>query len=184
MEIPRHFFMDEAFADWAYKDVPFKIEAEQTISQPFTVASMTELLEVRPTDKILEVGTGSGYQASVLSYLRAKVYTIERQAILHDQTSKLLESLGFDRIRLLYGDGYLGYERFAPYDKIIVTAGAPTIPNALLDQLAVGGILVIPVNSIDGTQEMIKIFKPSVATFEKSSHGIFRFVPLLPGVNN
>ncbi len=184
MEIPRHFFMDEAFADWAYKDVPFKIEAEQTISQPFTVASMTDLLEVKPTDKILEVGTGSGYQASVLSFLNAKVYSIERQAILHDKTSKLLLDLGFDKIRLLYGDGYQGYERFAPFDKIIVTAGAPEIPKPLLQQLAIGGLLVIPVNLEDGTQEMCKIKKVSDDSFEKSSHGIFRFVPLLPGVNN
>lgn len=184
MEIPRHFFMDEAFADWAYKDVPFKIEAEQTISQPFTVALMTSLLEVNSKDKILEVGTGSGYQACVLSYLGAKVYSIERQPILHHKTSKFLAELGYDKIRLLYGDGYKGYERFAPFDKIIVTAGAPYIPRPLIDQLKVGGILVIPVDANEGEQEMFKITKTSENTYSKSSHGTFRFVPMLPGTND
>lgn len=183
MAIPRHYFMDEAFADWAYKDVPFKIEAEQTISQPFTVAFMTQLLEVSPKLKILEVGTGSGYQASVLSYLGAKVYSIERQPILHEKTSSFLSSIGFDRIRLLYGDGYQGYKRFAPFDRIIVTAGATEVPKPLLDQLMIGGILVIPVNLPDGGQEMIKIQKISEGQFSKTSHGVFRFVPMLPGVN-
>lgn len=184
MDIPRHFFLDDAFADWAYKDVPFKIEADQTISQPYTVAFMTMLLDVKPKDRIFEVGTGSGFQAAVLSYLGAKVYSIERQATLHDSTQELLEKLGFDKIRLLYGDGYKGYLRFAPFDKIIVTAGAPYIPQDLLDQLAIGGIMVIPVDKEgEDVQEMIKIVRVSETQYKKTSHGLFRFVPMLPGTN-
>lgn len=183
-DIPRHYFIDNAFADWAYKDVPFKIGADQTISQPYTVAFMTSLLEVKKGDRIFEVGTGSGYQACVLAYLGAKVYSIERQATLHKKTSEFLKKLGYGQIRLLYGDGYKGYPRFAPFDKIIVTAGAPYIPEDLLSQLEIGGILVIPVDTIDSdTQEMIKVVRVSEKKFNKTSHGKFRFVPMLPGVN-
>jgi protein-L-isoaspartate(D-aspartate) O-methyltransferase len=183
-DIPRHYFIDNAFADWAYKDVPFKIGADQTISQPYTVAFMTSLLDVKKGDRIFEVGTGSGYQACVLAYLGAKVYSIERQATLHKKTSEFLEKLGYGQIRLLYGDGYKGYPRFAPFDKIIVTAGAPYIPEDLLSQLEIGGILVIPVDiNDDETQEMIKVVRVSETKFNKTSHGKFRFVPMLPGVN-
>ena len=179
--IPRHLFLDEAFAEWAYKDVPFKIDAEQTISQPSTVAAMTELLDVSPKETILEIGTGSGYQACVLAYLGAKVYTVERQPVLFKKTSRFLESIGYGQIRTLYGDGYQGYERFAPYDKIIVTAGAPFIPSALLDQLKKGGCLVIPIDLPDGNQLMKKITKNDIGNFTESDHGLFRFVPMLPG---
>ncbi len=183
MDIPRHYFVDEAFADWAYKDVPFKIEANQTISQPYTVAFMTSLLEVKSTDRILEVGTGSGFQACVLSYLGAKVYSIERQTLLYKKTSEFLSSIGYDRIRLLLGDGYKGYDRFAPFDKIIVTAGAPYIPSSLLDQLKPEGHLVIPVDIENGFQEMVRCTKRNDGSIEKRTYGRFKFVPMLPGVN-
>ncbi|MBP6447312.1 MAG: protein-L-isoaspartate(D-aspartate) O-methyltransferase, partial [Saprospiraceae bacterium] len=135
MEIPRHYFLDKAFSDWAYKDVAFPIDADQTISQPYTVAVQTTLLNVKKGDKILEIGTGSGYQACVLSYLGAKVYTIERQKKLFDKTSKFLQDIGFGQVRTLYGDGYLGTPRFAPFDKILLTAAATEIPQQLIDQL-------------------------------------------------
>lgn len=183
MNIPRHFFIEAAFADWAYKDVPFKIDADQTISQPYTVAFMTQLLDVKPGDKILEVGTGSGFQACILDYLGAKVYSIERQEVLYHKTGQLLRDIGFDRIRLFYGDGYQGYERFAPYDKVIVTAGAPEIPKALIEQLTIGGSLIIPVDCSDQHQEMVKIDRTGPNSFVKNSHGLFKFVPMLPGSN-
>lgn len=181
-EIPRHKFIDEGFAAWAYKDVPFKIDADQTISQPYTVAFMTQLLEVKSSDKILEVGTGSGYQACVLAYLGAKVYTIERQESLFLKTNKLLVSMGFSLIRTLLGDGYEGAPRFAPFDKIIVTAGAREVPMKLFHQLKIGGFMVIPVGEGD-TQEMLKLTKVNETDIVKESHGGFIFVPFLPGVN-
>jgi protein-L-isoaspartate(D-aspartate) O-methyltransferase len=182
LDIPRHFFLEPAFAEWAYKDVPFKIEADQTISQPLTVAKMTTLLDVKEGDRILEIGTGSGFQACVLSYMGAKVYSIERQEKLHQQALHFLPSLGFENIRLLLGDGYEGAPLFAPYDKIIVTAGATEIPNKLLAQLKVDGLMVIPVGADDRT--MFRIKKISPTSFEKEDHGVFKFVPFLPGVNS
>jgi protein-L-isoaspartate(D-aspartate) O-methyltransferase len=180
--IPRHYFLDQAFDDWAYKDVAFPIDADQTISQPFTVAMQTQLLKVKPKDKILEIGTGSGYQACVLSYLGAKVYTIERQEKLYLQTSEFLPEIGFGNIRTLFGDGFKGAPRFAPFDKILITAAAPEIPGALLEQLKVGGYLVIPLGEGE-IQEMLRLTKVSDKKIKKEKFGSYRFVPLLKGVN-
>lgn len=182
LEIPRHFFLDPGFAEWAYKDVPFKIGADQTISQPFTVAFMTQLLEVEASDTILEVGTGSGYQACVLSFLGAKVYSIERQELLYKNALEFLPKIGFGQIRLLFGDGYEGAPRFAPFDKIIVTAGAKELPTKLIDQLKVGGCLVVPLGGEDN-QEMIKITKTGDKELFQENFGTFKFVPFLPGVS-
>lgn len=181
-DIPRHFFLDIAFADWAYKDVAFPIDADQTISQPYTVAIQTMLLEIQPGDKVLEIGTGSGFQACVLSYLGCKVYTIERQKTLYDKTELLLKKLGFGRIRTLFGDGFQGAPRFAPYDKIIVTAGASELPRKLFDQLKVGGYMVIPYGTGD-VQKMLRLTKGENNTIKKEDFGDFKFVPFLKGVN-
>ncbi len=180
LQIPRHFFLDKAFGDWAYKDVAFPIDADQTISQPYTVAVQTSLLEVKKGDKILEIGTGSGFQACVLAFMGAKVYTIERQESLYHKTSKLLSDIGFGHIRTLFGDGYLGAPRFAPFDKILVTAGATDMPEKLLEQLAPGGIMVIPVGN-ESVQEMVQVFKNTDGSVNSMTHGEFRFVPFLPG---
>lgn len=180
--IPRHFFLDQAFADWAYKDVAFPIDADQTISQPYTVAMQTHLLDIQPRDKVLEVGTGSGYQACVLSFLGAKVYTIERQEKLYQKTADFLPEIGFGSIRTLFGDGYKGAPRFAPFDKILITAGAPYIPEALVEQLKEGGYLVVPLG--DGeVQEMIRIKKLEGGKLKQEKFGSYRFVPLLKGIN-
>ncbi len=180
--IPRHFFIDQAFAEWAYKDVPFKIDADQTISQPYTVAFMTHLLDVKIGDKILEIGTGSGFQAALLAFMGAKTYTIERQEALYIKTGKLLHKLGFDQIRLLLGDGFEGSPRFAPFDKIIVTAGAESVPQKLLEQLAVGGRMIIPVGDYNDVLKMKRITKTSPNSFSEENFGNFKFVPFLPGV--
>lgn len=182
LKIPRHYFLDRAFEDWAYRDVAFPIDAEQTISQPYTVARQTELLDIHPGEKVLEVGTGSGYQAIVLSELGAKVYTIERQQRLFEKTHKLLSKMGYSKIRTLFGDGYKGASRFAPFDKILVTAGAKEIPEALLRQLKVGGNMVIPVGR-GAIQKMIKIIKLDTDKYEQEEFGDFSFVPLLKGIN-
>ena len=181
MEIPRHYFLDKAFSDWAYKDVAFPIDADQTISQPYTVAVQTTLLNVKKGDKILEIGTGSGYQACVLSYLGAKVYTIERQKKLFDKTSKFLQDIGFGQVRTLYGDGYLGTPRFAPFDKILLTAAATEIPQQLIDQLKPGGIMVAPLGSGD-IQQMKRIIKNTDGTIREENFGNYRFVPFLKGI--
>ena len=181
MEIPRHYFLDKAFSDWAYKDVAFPIDADQTISQPYTVAVQTTLLNVKKGDKILEIGTGSGYQACVLSYLGAKVYTIERQKKLFDKTSKFLQDIGFGQVRTLYGDGYLGTPRFAPFDKILLTAAATEIPQQLIDQLKPGGIMVAPLGSGD-IQPMKRIIKNTDDTIREENFGNYRFVPFLKGI--
>ena len=182
LNIPRHYFLDEAFFQWAYKDAAFPIEVGQTISQPFTVAMQTTLLEVEKGEKILEIGTGSGFQACILSYLGAKVYTIERQKVLFEKTDKLLRQIGFRRVRTLFGDGFKGAPRFAPFDKIIITAGATEIPQSLLDQLKDGGIMVVPAGSGD-SKLMYKITKQG-DKIVKEEHGQYRFVPMLQGVNN
>lgn len=179
-EIPRHFFLDKAFEEWAYKDVPFPIESNQTISQPYTVAFQTSLLRVEKGDKILEIGTGSGYQASVLSQMGAKVYSIERQQKLYKITNQFLPTIGFGNIRLLLGDGYIGSERFAPFDKVLVTAGATFVPDPLIQQLKVGGVLVIPVG--DKVQKMLRITKVSEDGVDTENFGDFRFVPFLKGI--
>ena len=177
--IPRHQFLDSSFLKFAYQDQAFPIGSGQTISQPYTVAFQTELLNIKRGDKVLEVGTGSGYQACVLAELGAKVYTIERQKKLFDKTKKLLELLKYRKIKTFYGDGYKGLPTFGPFDKAIVTAGAPFIPDELLHQLKIGGKLVIPVDLEPGLQEMVCITRISEKEFEQRKYGQFRFVPLL-----
>jgi len=172
--------LDKAFGEWAYKDKAFPIDADQTISMPYTVAKQSELLKVRQGDKILEVGTGSGYQAAVLLTMGAKVYTIERQQILFQKTEALLSEMGLGQIRTLYGDGYKGASRFAPFDKILVTAGASTFPHELMRQLKKGGIMVIPEG--DSThQKMIRYTKRAEGSWQREDHGECAFVPMLNG---
>jgi len=175
--IPRHFFFDSALHSHAYEDKAFPIGEGQTISQPYTVAFQTELLEVKPGDKILEVGTGSGYQASVLYLLEAEVHTIEYQPKLYERTKKFLPRLGV-KINFYQGDGSKGFPNKAPYDKIIVTAGAPVVPNELLKQLKINGILVIPVGD-RSTQKMMKLTKVSDSRILQEEFDNFAFVPLL-----
>jgi len=176
-KIPRHFFFNSAFLQFAYDDVAFQIGEGQTISQPYTVARQTELLEVRKGDKILEIGTGSGYQASILSALGAEVFSIERQKKLHDKAKIMLESLKC-RVQCFYGDGYKGLPEFAPFDRAIVTAAAPYIPEPILQQLKPRGILVIPVGT-ENIQVMKKIRKISDNEYDTKDFGNFSFVPLL-----
>ncbi|GAA3516099.1 protein-L-isoaspartate(D-aspartate) O-methyltransferase [Aquimarina addita] len=180
-KIPRHLFMDSGFDDHAYQDKAFPIGADQTISQPFTVAFQTELLEVKRGDKILEIGTGSGYQTAVLCELGAKVYSIERQQELFKKTKLFLPKLGYRPKHLSFGDGYKGLVEYAPYKGIIVTAGAPYVPKPLLSQLAIGGRLVIPVGN--DPQVMTLFIRKSEKEFEKREFGEFRFVPLLEDKN-
>lgn len=176
-EIPRHLFMDSGFLDHAYQDKAFPIAADQTISQPYTVAFQTELLQVKKGHKILEIGTGSGYQTAVLCLLGAQVYSIERQHELYKKTSKFLPKLGYRAKKLTFGDGYIGMETEAPFDSIIVTAGAPFVPKPLLSQLKVGGRLVIPVG--EDVQTMTLFVRKGPRDFEQHEFGEFRFVPLL-----
>ncbi len=180
-KIPRHLFMDSGFLDHAYQDKAFPIAADQTISQPYTVAFQTELLQVKPGDKVLEIGTGSGYQTAVLCELGAKVFSIERQNELYKKTSKFLPKLGYRPKKLIFGDGYIGLDTEAPFDSIIVTAGAPFVPKALLSQLKVGGRLVIPVGS--DVQTMTLFVRKGPKSFEQHEYGEFRFVPLLEDKN-
>ena len=179
--VPRHLFLDSSFEDHAYQDKAFPIGAEQTISQPYTVAFQTELLEVKPDYKILEIGTGSGYQTAVLLHLKAKVYTIERQLELFKKTKLFFSKMGYRPKKYIFGDGYKGLPEEAPFDGIIVTAGAPYVPNPLLAQLKIGGKLVIPVGDED--QIMTVFFRKSEKEFEKKEYGSFRFVPLLEDKN-
>ncbi|WP_313111081.1 protein-L-isoaspartate(D-aspartate) O-methyltransferase [Aequorivita sediminis] len=180
-KIPRHLFMDSSFVDHAYTDKAFPIAADQTISQPYTVARQTELLEVKKGYKILEIGTGSGYQSAVLLELGVTLFTIERQNELFKKTKLFLPKLGYKPKRMIFGDGYIGLEEEAPYDGIIVTAGAPFVPNPLLAQLKIGGKLVIPVG--ENVQIMTVFTRKSETEFVKEEHGEFRFVPLLEDKN-
>ena len=179
--LPRHYFLDSAFSDDAYEDKPFPIGEGQTISQPYTVAFQSSLLMVEPGMRVLEIGTGSGYQAATLSLMGANVYTIERHEALYETTRELLRLIDLKNIRCFLGDGYAGLPHHAPFDRILVTAGAPFVPPALLDQLAIGGFLVIPVDIAD-YQEMQRIHRKSADTFETENFGRFRFVPFVKGV--
>lgn len=181
-KVPRHLFMESTFIQFAYKDQAFPIGAGQTISQPYTVAFQTQLLQVEKGDKILEVGTGSGYQAAVLLEMGARVFTIERQKELYNRVHKFLSEIGYNPA-CFFGDGYKGLPGFAPFDKIIVTAGAPEIPEGLISQLVIGGIMVIPVGN-DQRQEMKLVTRISENDFKTENHGDFIFVPLLKGTVN
>jgi len=179
--IPRHLFMDSGFVGHAYEDKAFPIAADQTISQPYTVARQTELLEVKKGDKVLEIGTGSGYQSAVLLEMGVVLYTIERQNELFKKTQLFLPKLGYKPKRMIFGDGYIGLQEEAPFNGIIVTAGAPFVPQPLLAQLKIGGKLVIPVG--DDVQIMTVFTRKSDSEFEKEEFGEFRFVPLLEDKN-
>ncbi len=180
-KIPRHLFMDSSFEDHAYQDKAFPIAADQTISQPYTVAFQSELLQVKNGDKVLEIGTGSGYQTAVLCELGTKVYSIERQKELFKKTKLFLSKLGYRPKHLSFGDGYKGLVEHAPYKAIIVTAGAPYVPKPLLSQLEINGRLVIPVG--EDVQIMTLFIRKSETQFEKHEFGEFRFVPLLENKN-
>lgn len=176
-KIPRHLFLDSSFLEYAYDDKPFPIGSGQTISQPFTVAFQTELLEVERGQKVLEIGTGSGYQACVLEEIGAKVFSVERQKKLFVKTKAFLQKLGY-KAKLFYGDGNKGLQAFAPYDRILITAAAPEITEELIKQLKPGGILVVPLGK-GGVQSMIKMTKDKNGKITSENFGDFRFVPLL-----
>lgn len=178
--LPRHFFLEKAFEEWAYEDKPFPIGNEQTISQPYTVAYMSALLEVRPREKILEIGTGSGYQAAVLALLGGRVFTVERHETLYLQAQERLRSMDMSAIRCYHRDGFKGLPEFAPFQKIMVTAGAPTVPEALRQQLAIGGVMVIPVG--EKAQKMHRIERIDEHHYDEKIMGDFRFVPFLKGL--
>lgn len=179
--VPRHMFMDSSFEGHAYQDKAFPIAANQTISQPYTVAFQTQLLELSANQAVLEIGTGSGYQTAVLLKCKTKVYTIERQLELFKKTNLFFKKMGYRPKKVIFGDGYKGLPENAPFDRIIVTAGAPEVPKALLSQLKVGGRLVIPVGFED--QIMTLYTRSSEKEFEKTEYGSFRFVPLLEDKN-
>lgn len=176
-KIPRHLFIDSSFEAHAYQDKAFPIAANQTISQPYTVAFQSQILKVTKDDKVLEIGTGSGYQTAVLLELKAEVYTIERQLELFKKTSLFLPKLGYRPKKFIFGDGYKGLTEKAPFDKIIVTAGAPYVPKSLLAQLKIGGMLLIPVG--DASQIMTQFIRKSATEFDKKELGDFAFVPML-----
>jgi protein-L-isoaspartate(D-aspartate) O-methyltransferase len=178
-KVPRHLFMDSSFIKFAYKDQAFPIGSGQTISQPYTVAFQTELLEIKPLDKVLEVGTGSGYQAAVLMEMGARVYTIERQKELYMKVQMQLPKMGY-KPSFFYGDGYQGLPTYGPFDKILITAAAPEIPPALLEQLKTGGFLVVPLGG-PGSQVMTRVEKTGPGEYTTQEHGLFVFVPMLKG---
>jgi len=180
-KIPRHLFIESSFEGHAYQDKAFPIAANQTISQPYTVAFQTELLQASPNQKILEIGTGSGYQTAVLLALQTKVYSIERQLELFKKTRIFFNKMGYRPKKMIFGDGYKGMPEEAPFDGIVVTAGAPEVPKALLGQLKIGGRLVIPVGNED--QIMTLFVRKSDKEFQKTEYGSFRFVPLLEDKN-
>lgn len=182
--VPRHlFFFDTAFLQHAYEDKAFPIGNGQTISQPYTVAFQTELLELKPRMKVLEIGTGSGYQSAVLAQLGVKIFTIERQHQLYMKAEALLDELKI-KARCFYGDGYKGRPSYAPFDRILVTCGAPEIPEGLKGQLKVGGRMVIPVGGVNQVQKMITLDKISESEYKMTEHGDFQFVPMLENTNN
>jgi protein-L-isoaspartate(D-aspartate) O-methyltransferase len=175
--VPRHFFLDNAFAEQAYSNMPFQIGSGQTISHPYTVAFQTELLQIKKGDKILEIGSGSGFQTCILAEMGAKVYSIERHKELHIKAKAIVRHFNYSA-RLSFGDGYKGWPAFAPFDKIIITCGAPGIPEDLLAQLKVDGIMIIPVGEGE-QQQMKRITKTSETDFEEDNLGVFSFVPML-----
>lgn len=183
-EVPRHVFLDSSFVEIAYSDQAFPIGSGQTISQPRTVAVQTELLKVERGMKVLEIGTGSGYQACVLAAMGARVFTIERQRNLYFKTKEILEALPF-RIKTFLGDGFDGLPTYAPFDRIIVTAGAPEIATALVDQLKIGGIIVVPIDNAQGdAQTMQRLTKTENGVLNKEEFGEYKFVPMLKGTAN
>lgn len=179
--IPRHFFLDSAFDRIAYEDRAFPIAADQTISQPYTVAYQTQLLDIQPGDKVLEIGTGSMYQTTVLAQMGAKVFTIERQKQLFDQTAKYIFREQYPTIYFHFGDGFEGLPEFAPFDKILITAAAPAVPEKLWHQLKTGGKMVIPLDESDATQRMLRLTKKRDGKEKRESFDEFSFVPMLEG---
>jgi protein-L-isoaspartate(D-aspartate) O-methyltransferase len=180
--IPRHFFLDSAFDKIAYEDRAFPIGEDQTISQPYTVAYQTQLLQIKKGDKVLEIGTGSVYQATVLAELGTRVYTIERQKKLYQKNEKFFFKSKYPNIKFFYGDGFEGLPTYAPFDKVIITAAAPFIPPKLVQQLKVGGMMVIPVDEGDA-QRMLRLTKQTDDTMQEESFEQFSFVPMLKGKN-
>ncbi|NJB85370.1 protein-L-isoaspartate(D-aspartate) O-methyltransferase [Lewinella marina] len=181
--IPRHSFLESSFSDWAYRDEPFPIDCEQTISQPSTVAWQTTALQLLPRQRVLEIGTGSGYQAAVLSLLGGRVFTVERHKPLYKKAKLTLKKLRLDRgIRFFLRDGNRGLPEMAPYARILVTAGATSVPQALLEQLSIGGILVIPVGPENEIQQLLRITRRSETEYEEEKLGLCRFVPFRSGI--
>ncbi|OWY25116.1 protein-L-isoaspartate(D-aspartate) O-methyltransferase [Sphingobacteriales bacterium UPWRP_1] len=178
--VPRHLFFEKAFVEKAYENNAFPIGEGQTISQPYTVAYQTQLLNVQATDKVLEIGTGSGYQACVLAEMGARVITIERNHKLFEKARQLIAQLGYQNITVVFGDGYEGAPVYAPFDKILVTAAAPQVPPKLFEQLKTGGVMVIPVGN-DDSQNMLKITKLSETDYKEETGPMFKFVPMLKG---
>ena len=181
LKVPRHLFIDQDFETHAYIDKAFPIDSEQTISQPFTVAFQTSLLNLNKKDKVLEIGTGSGYQTAILMEIADSVFSIERQHKLYRRSKKNLTNLGYKRINIKYGDGYIGFPEHQPFDKILVTAGAKILPKQLLLQLKIGGKLVIPIGK--DIQEMTVVERKSEKSFDKKTYGNFKFVPMLKNTN-
>ena len=181
LKVPRHLFIDQDFETHAYIDKAFPIDSEQTISQPFTVAFQTSLLNLNKTDKVLEIGTGSGYQTAILMEIADSVFSIERQHKLYRRSKKNLTNLGYKTINIKYGDGYKGLQEHQPFDKILVTAGAEILPKQLLLQLKIGGKLVVPIGK--DIQEMTVIERKSEKSFDKKTYGNFKFVPMLKNTN-
>ena len=179
--VPRHVFLDSSFLDFAYQDKAFPIGSGQTISQPFTVAFQSSLLEIKKNMKVLEIGTGSGYQACVLAEMGAKVFSIERQRKLYTKTKAFLAEFPY-RIKMFLGDGNKGLPTYGPFDRIIITAAAPEIPQALIDQLKVGGMMVIPLSENESCQTMLRLTKQEDGCLKREEYGDFRFVPMLKGV--
>lgn len=177
-EVPRHYFFDSAFLNFAYADKAFPIGAGQTISQPYTVAFQSDLLDAAPGMKVLEIGTGSGYQAAILAKTGAKVFSVERQRSLFRTAQSILRDLN-STAKVFYGDGYKGLPAYAPFDRVLVTCGAPDMPEVLLGQLKPGGIMVVPVGRGE-SQEMKRIVKKDDGSTEVTAHGVFKFVPMLP----
>lgn len=182
LKVPRHFFILEGLEQHAYDDKALSITDKQTISQPFTVAFQTQLLDLKNGDKVMEIGTGSGYQAAILAQIGVEVFTIERIKNLYEKSSKILNELKYENVRTFFGDGYEGLPEYAPFDKIIITAAIPQIPDILLNQLKINGVLVAPLGTTDFAQKMLKIICVSDKQFEKQFFGDFSFVPMKTGV--